>query len=690
VSSEAAYASSASREERAAVAGTASRREWGSVGLVSLALLAPAALVYLSFNAGGYFPSAPGFVAIVFAQALVLRTTLAARPFEGFSRALAVPLAALALYAVWQLASALWSHATARALDSYDRTLLYVLAFALFGSLRYTRERVGWLVRMLVVGLAAVCLIGLLSRVLPHAWPTAETFFANRLNYPLTYWNAEGMLAAVVLILGLHLSADRSEHWGVRVLAAAVLPAIAATLLLTFSRGATGAAVIGVLAYCLTTRSNTLPTALLAVAAPIAVAMRSAWDATALATNHPTTSAAISQGRHVAVVVGACMVGAGLLRAVLLLADRRIAELALVRVPPRRAVRVGVGAGVGIGVVLLALAAGAGGYAHRQYDKFVNGTREPRVVQVRDRLTDPANDGRLPLWRAAIDIYDTQKLHGTGAGTYQDYYTRYRSETVYVVDTHSLYLQSLAELGLVGLALILVVVCGILGGLAMRIRGPDRAVFAALFAVVLAWAVHQAFDWDWQMPAVTLGVFILAGLALARPADGKPGHSGLPAGRTLVALGWLILAVAPLLVGVSYARLQRSGHDLKRGDCVGAKNEALSSLSLSAKRPQAYTIVGVCDLQQGFAQGAVTAMAQATSLEPQSWEAAFWLAVARAAAGIDPHPAIQQALALNPLEHGLRNAARRLRSNDPRAWEQAAPRLRREALTSGKFAITNL
>jgi hypothetical protein len=82
-------------------------------GLIALALLAPAAVVYLAFNAGGYFPSTPGFVAIPFIAALVLRCTLAARPFEGFSRALAVPLVALALYAAWQLASALWSHATA-------------------------------------------------------------------------------------------------------------------------------------------------------------------------------------------------------------------------------------------------------------------------------------------------------------------------------------------------------------------------------------------------------------------------------------------------------------------------------------------------------------------------------------------------------------------------------------------------
>jgi hypothetical protein len=659
-------------------------------GFLALVLLAPAALLYLSFNAGGYFPNATGLVAIVLAQALVLRTTLAARPFEGFSRTLAIPLGALALYAAWELASALWSHATARTLDSYDRTLLYLLAMVLFGSIRYTRARLAWLSRALFAGLAVVCLIGLTSRILPHAWPTASSFFADRLNYPLTYWNAEGMIAAIALILGLHLSADHNEHWSVRVLAAAVLPGVAATLLLTFSRGAMGAAVIGLLAYCLLTRLHTLPGALLAVVPATAIAVRSAWDATLLATSNATTPAAVSQGRHVAFVVGACMLGAGLLRAVLLLGDHRLAKLPLVRNPPRRAIRVSLGASAAVVIVALALAGGATGVAQREYDKFAHRNAGPNVTQTRDRLTDPANNGRVSLWKAAIQIYDTQKLRGTGAGTYQQQYPRYRTEGLYVVDAHSLYLQSLAELGLVGFALILLVVFGILIALASRIRGPDRALYAALLATTLAWAVHQAFDWDWQMPAVTLGVFILAGLALARPAGRIPGVSGLPASRTLVALGWLILAVTPLLVSTSYARVQSSGQALKRGDCASAKREALSSLSLSAERPQAYAIVGICDLEQGFSQAAVPAMAEAVSLEPQSWEEQYWLAVARAAAGIDPRPAIRRAAELNPLEVGVRNAAHRLNSSNARVWERAAPRLRREALTSGKFSITNL
>jgi O-antigen ligase len=669
---------------------TATRSRLEQAGWVALIALAPATLIYLSFNAGGYFPSATGFAALALTGALVLRTTLAERPFEGLDRALAIPLVGLALYAAFTLASALWSEATAHSLDSYSRALLYVLAFLLFGSVRYTRARAAWLLRAVAGGLAFVCLAGLISRVLPHTWPTTSGFYANRLNYPLTYWNAEGMVAAILLILGFHLTADRAEHPAVRVLAAALLPAVAATLLLTFSRGALGVAAIGLLAYCLLTRFSTLPGALLAVVPPTAIALRSAWDATELATKHPTDPLAVSQGHRVAVVVGACVLGAGALRALLLLADRRIATLGLVRAPPRRAVRAGVAAGVGVVALALVLALGGGGFAHREYDKFVRGTHEARRVQTRDRLTDPANDGRLPLWRAALDIYRTQELRGTGAGTYQQYYPRYRTERSYVVDAHSLYLQSLAELGIAGFVLILVVALGMLVGLAARIGGPDRALYAALFAVALAWAVHQAFDWDWQMPAVTLGVFMLAGLALARPHDGKAGLSGLPAGRTLVALGWLVLAVAPLLVGTSYARLHRSGEELLRGECSGAREEALSSLSLSAKRPQAYAIVGICDLKQGYAQAAVPAMSQAVSLEPQSWEEWFWLAVAQAGAGADPHGAIRRAIVLNPRENGLKNAARVLRSSDPRAWERAAPRLRNEALASGKFSIANL
>ena len=345
------------------------------------------------------------------------------------------------------------------------------------------------------------------------------------------------------------------------------------------------------------------------------------------------------------------MLGAGVLRAALLPVDRRSCDFRLFRAPTSRLVRRGGRAAAAILVIVaVALGAGAGSFAAREYDRFVSDNAEPGAEPDAGTAHRPgqrrpsASCGGQPCASSTRRSCEELAPAPTSSTTFAT-----APNAPYVTDAHSLYLQSLAELGIVGFALILVVVLAILGGLAARIRGPDRPLYAALFATALAWAVHQALDWDWQMPAVTLGVFILAGMALARPRDGRPGRRGLPANRSLVAFGWLVLAVAPLLAGISYARLQRSGRDLRRGDCVSAKREALSSLSLSAKRPQSYVIIGVCDLEQGFAQAAVPAMAKAASLEPDSWEEQYWLAVAQAGAGIDPGPAIQRALVLNPL-----------------------------------------
>ena len=61
-----------------------------------------------------------------------------------------------------------------------------------------------------------------------------------------------------------------------------------------------------------------------------------------------------------------------------------------------------------------------------------------------------------------------------------------------------------------------------------RARGPDRPVYAAVFAVLLAWAVHAGVDWDWQMPVVTIVFFSLGGFVLARSA---PDHGAVAPSR---------------------------------------------------------------------------------------------------------------------------------------------------------------
>ena len=116
-----------------------------------------ALLVYLSFNSGGFFVDTTALAAVFLAVVLVVRVIAAEEPFAGVSVRLGLAAGALGLYAAWTLLSSTWSHAPGRALIEFDRTLLYLFALALFGSMCWTGERIRWLVRGLALAAVAVC-----------------------------------------------------------------------------------------------------------------------------------------------------------------------------------------------------------------------------------------------------------------------------------------------------------------------------------------------------------------------------------------------------------------------------------------------------------------------------------------------------------------------------------------------------
>jgi O-antigen ligase len=118
--------------------------------------------------------------------------------------------------------------------------------------------------------------------------------------------------------------------------------------------------------------------------------------------------------------------------------------------------------------------------------------------------------GRRPgYWRAALSEYRAHPALGDGAGAFGRYWLQHPSADPGVQgtrDAHSLYIETLAELGPVGLALLLVALGAPLAALP-RARSP--AVPAAAGAYV-AYLVHAGVDWDWEMPAVTLAALLCA------------------------------------------------------------------------------------------------------------------------------------------------------------------------------------
>jgi O-antigen ligase len=643
-------------------------------GPVAAALLA-ALTVYLAFNAGGFFPNTTAYAALATCVALALALVAVPRPFAGFTPGLLVPLGLLAGFAAWTLASGLWSDAPWHGLAEFDRALLYLLAFALFGVLAPAERRLAWGLRGLAVAAVAVCAVAWTTRVAADVWPIAANIHPERLSFPLTYWNALGLLATLGTLACVYLSSGGREPVAWRVAGAAAIPLLGSTLLLTFSRGSLAVAFLGLVVYLLLGRARRLLPTFAAVALPAAVALLASYQASIVSSGRFASSAGVSEGHRLALVVLACAVVAGLLRLLLTKADAALERWEPPVLERRRAIAALAVVTLAF-VALLALFQVPARVGH-QYDSFVEGNVVNSSSDARSRLTSGGNNGRIAEWEVAIEAFEAQPLHGTGAGTYQFQWDRNRSEDFAVIDAHSLYLEVLGELGAVGLLLLAGSLGAILIGLMRRLGGPERQAYAAAVALFAAWAVHAGIDWDWEMPAVTIWLFALAGLGLSRSL--RPDRAGAPvAGRSgrlprLLAVACVAaLALAPAAVALSQSRLDTALGEFEADDCAAAVAAANRSLDVVGFRSDPHLVLGYCDARLGLDAKAAASMEDAVERDPENWRTHYGLALVLAIAGRDPLPELREAQRLNPFERKVSKLVRAMEGGGPEQWRSQA------------------
>ena len=160
-----------------------------------------------------------------------------------------------------------------------------------------------------------------------------------------------------------------------------------------------------------------------------------------------------------------------------------------------------------------------------------------------------AGANRPHYWHVAWKEYTLNPLTGSGAGTFDSYWLHYRPISSFARDAHSLYVETLAELGPLGLALVVLALAVPLLGL----RRHGDPLLAAAGAGYAAFVVHAAVDWDWELPAVTLtglacGAALLAASRREDAAElGPRGRVGLVA--VAIALG--VVAIVRLRSGPS-------------------------------------------------------------------------------------------------------------------------------------------
>jgi hypothetical protein len=307
-----------------------------------------------------------------------------------------------------------------------------------------------------------------------------------------------------------------------------------------------------------------------------------------------------------------------------------------------------------------------------QYQRFASGDATQTGDQ-RDRLTGRGAD-RRDHWRVSLDFFSDAPFKGQGAGTYAVLWAQQRPTDGYSDEGHSLYLEQMAELGVVGAGLLVVALLAMLIGVGLKMRGRERPVYAAIFAAMLCWAVAVGVDWHWEIPAVTLWVFILGGAALAAsPGRARQSLRSLP--RVVLAIGLVALAATPALVALSQSHLTKSVEAFRRGDCRTAAQQADSSLSALDVRAEPYELLAFCDARSGRARPSIEAIRAAVNRDPHNWEYRYDLAFVRARAGRDPRSSLRSARRLNPKEPKIRLAIRRFSRGGPPEWRRAAREL---------------
>jgi hypothetical protein len=146
------------------------------------------------------------------------------------------------------------------------------------------------------------------------------------------------------------------------------------------------------------------------------------------------------------------------------------------------------------------------------------------------RLLSTNSGNRWVWWEEAVGAWSDRPLAGWGAGSFPVLHRQYRKNGLEVLQPHSVPLEFLAETGLVGaifgLGGVMLLLVGAAGALRRLAPGPERGLAAGLFAGSAAWAWHCLYDWDWDIPGVTLPALLFAGVLCARGArDRAPGFA---------------------------------------------------------------------------------------------------------------------------------------------------------------------
>jgi O-antigen ligase len=601
-----------------------------------------APVLYLALRGGGYDTIVYSEVGLAAWWVVLLGALIGLMPLQRFRRLAWVTAGLFSAFVIWTLVASSWSSSAERTVEDVGRLASYA-GFFVLGLSALRRDTV----RPLVFGMAAafgvVSLLAVLSRIYPGAFPTDQVaqFFSPgkaspRLNYPLNYASGDGNFIALGLPLLLAVS-TRARTVVAQALAAAAIPVTVLALVMTASRGGVLTAIVGIVVFY-----ALAPDRLPKVATGAVAALGSSLLVLGLIHRHGVrqglaTPAAISQRHELLLLMILVCAAVALLQVAIGLTARYAARPRFLAISRARTAQAAVATAVV--VVIACLAAGVPGKLAHQWNVF----KETSVTGVvsgntLSRLGTLSGSHRYQYWVTAVHAFDHKPIAGIGPGTYEFYWAQHGPFYEFIRNAHSLYLETLAETGIIGfLPLIGFLLALLIAGLVRALRAPPltRVALAGATATFAAFLVSAGYDWMWQLSCAPVAALLLgAAIVSYRGPSVDPQPVARDRARWLTRGVLVTTAIAAIIaIAIPFAmtsairssQSKAGAHDLKAALSDALTAQSLEPYAASPRLQEALLYEQAHDL--GAARTAIT---QAAVREPLNWR--IWLVRARIAA----------------------------------------------------------
>jgi O-Antigen ligase len=535
----------------------------------------------------------------------------------------------LAALAIWTLLSLAWAGDAGRAFVEVVRIAAYLGLFALT-ALALTVTSARRILTGLAVGLLIVAGAALVSRLVPALGGADQALFedlpaaAGRLSFPIGYWNGlAACMAPLVVILAWFGATGHTRRW--RAVSVALIPLPLLTIYIASSRGGYGAAAVGllVLAALLPERVRLLGGAAAGIAGGAVLSL--------LASTSPDlidgldTGAARTAGLLLGLAAIAICVGVGALRSAL---EPRLDAFRVPRIKTGTAIAVLVVAAAAAVLTLDPL---------QRLEEFVDAPTEVGSgEEAAGELARTGSSGRYQFWETGLDAFASDPVTGIGAGNYELYWNENGSLPLVVNDAHSLYVETLAELGLVGAALVIAIIVALVIAARRALRGRTIGLAAVAAALVATGLFSAALDWTWELPAALIPLILAAAVlteVAGRPApaaelatDPAPRGDRFALGIATVAVAWASIWASGMLL-LTEVKLGDSREAVDRGELEDAVQDAVDAGAIQPWSPEPPLQEAQVELLRGDVEAARVAVADAMERAPGDYRP--WVVAAR-------------------------------------------------------------